>query len=104
MQRSGASPGWRIGEPPRRLPLGRGPSYPRMQQANHLLILNYPIPRTATESNPADRSLTAPGADGNQRMGDSLDAVAGFGSTERGPATAPMMYRSQRREEATRRN
>ena len=30
MQRSGASPGWRIGEPPRRLPSGRGPTYPRL--------------------------------------------------------------------------
>ena len=37
-------------------------------------------------------------------MGDSQDAVASSDSTEPGPVTAPMMSRSQSREEAARRN
>ena len=75
-----------------------------LQRDGHLFILKQPIPGTATEPSRADRSLTSPGADDNQKMGDSQWAVAGSGSTDWRPATAPMMIHSRTREEASRRN
>ena len=75
-----------------------------MQQANHLLILNQPLPRTANDSKQAYRSLEAPVADNNTRMGDRLGVLRGACYIEQEPGTTPMLRLSQSRKEAAERN